>query len=305
MKNSHLFWGGLFISLGILILINNYGTLNLAWTEIWKLWPLVFILWGIIIIVKNPLTKNLLSIATAIVLALAIFASFKSLFLWVGDDINIVVNDADTDFETSTYSNDFTTGIENAEFNFDAGAGTFIIKGSTDKLFSAVTEGYSNNYDYTSETVDNNAVIEFNMKNTKFSLGKGKIRNRVKMEFNQSPVWDMNFDVGAASINFDLSEYRTRNISLNMGASSLNLRIGNMYNDTRISIDAGASSINVDIPETSGCEIKSDVSLSSKKYRGFKETSEGLYRTENFEEAENRIYINISTGISSIQVDRY
>ncbi len=107
MKNSHLFWGALLITLGLLVLINNFGTLNFAWTEIWKMWPFVFILWGLILLVKHPLAKTLLTVATAIVFAISIFASFKSIFMWAGDDINIVMHDEGAQFETSTYSEDF------------------------------------------------------------------------------------------------------------------------------------------------------------------------------------------------------
>ncbi len=51
--------------------------------------------------------------------------------------------------------------VQTAVLNFDAGAGSFIVKGSTDKLFAAVTEGYKNNYNFTTQTGDGNADIEF------------------------------------------------------------------------------------------------------------------------------------------------
>jgi hypothetical protein len=305
MKNSHLFWGALLISLGILVLINNFGTMNLAWTEIWKLWPFVFILWGIILLVKHPLVKTLLTVLTAVLLAVSVFASVKSLFLWVGDDVNIVFDDAEGQYETSTYSEEFSGDVRTAELNFDAGAGSFIVKGATEKLFAAVTEGYRNNYNFTTSANDTNTEIDFTMKDTKFTIGDGKMRNRVKIELNPKPLWDMNFDVGAASLNFDLSEYRTKSVVVNMGAASLNLKIGDLYEDTKVEVDAGASSINISVPETSGCEIISEVALSSKNYEGFTETEDNVYRTANFNSAAKKIYLNISTGVSSIHVDRY
>ena len=269
------------------------------------MWPFVFILWGLILLVKHPLAKTLLTVATAIVFAISIFASFKSIFMWAGDDINIVMHDEGAQFETSTYSEDFNKEVQTAVLNFDAGAGSFIVKGSTDKLFAAVTEGYKNNYNFTTQTGGGNADIEFSMKDTKFSFGKGKMRNRVKMELNPSPLWEMNFDVGAASMNFDLSEYRTKNVTIDMGAASLNLKLGDLQDETRVEIDAGASSINISVPESSGCEIQSDISLSSKSYDRFNEQSDNVFRTENFNTARKKIFINLSTGVSSIKVDRY
>jgi hypothetical protein len=305
MKNSHLFWGTLFITFGILILINNYGTMNLDWTEVWRFWPFIFILWGISLLVKNYLAKRLLVVSTALILAFTVFASFKSLFLWVGNDINIVMHDDDHSYETSTYSAESESKLSSAVLNFDAGAGSFIIKGSTDKLFSAVTEGYKDNYNFISSISGSEGIIDFSMKDTRFSVGHGKIRNKVKVELNPAPVWDMDFDLGAATINFDLSEYKTRDIRISTGASSLNLKLGSLYDTTKVYLEAGASSISISVPESSGCEILSDVSLSSKKYIGFSKLNDGKHRTGNFDTAANKIYLNIQSGISSIKVSRY
>ena len=41
MKTSHVFWGTLFISFGLLVLINNFSSILMDWGLIWKLWPVV------------------------------------------------------------------------------------------------------------------------------------------------------------------------------------------------------------------------------------------------------------------------
>jgi hypothetical protein len=70
-------------------------------------------------------------------------------------------------------------------------------------------------------------------------------------------------------------------------------------------VDAGASDINVFIPETSGCKILIDGALSSKHFTDFEKIDSEIYQTANFDEAENKIFINIDCGVSSISVDRY
>ncbi|MCW8806464.1 MAG: hypothetical protein OQK56_08400, partial [Ignavibacteriaceae bacterium] len=127
----------------------------------------------------------------------------------------------------------------------------------------------------------------------------------VDIALNSKPVWDMNFDVGAASMEFDLSEFKTRNVDVDMGAASINIRLGNLYSETKLSVDAGASDINIFVPKESGCKIVTDGALSSKHFTDFEKINSDKFKTENFDEAVNKIFIDIDCGVSSISVDRY
>jgi hypothetical protein len=75
--------------------------------------------------------------------------------------------------------------------------------------------------------------------------------------------------------------------------------------ETHLNVDAGASDINVSIPRESGCRILIDGALSSKHFEEFKKIDSDNYVTENFDEAANKIYIEIECGVSSISVERY
>jgi len=53
MKKSQIVWSSIFIVLGILLLLFNYGIIS--WKALrnwWKLWPLIFIVIGIGIILS-------------------------------------------------------------------------------------------------------------------------------------------------------------------------------------------------------------------------------------------------------------
>ena len=93
------------------------------------------------------------------------------------------------------------------------------------------------------------------MKKTKIKLHKGSYKNKVEIGLNSLPIWNMNFDIGAAAIDFDLSPYKISTMKLDIGAASLDLKLGDKYPKTIVDIDAGASSINIMIPDSSGCEI--------------------------------------------------
>lgn len=306
MKPSHIFWGLLFVGLGLLVLINNFTTIFMDWATIWKLWPLTIVLIGLSILIKHNYGKSVIAGLAAIVLALAIFASFKTATHFFSDNINVDFGDgANNDYGTTEFDEQYDSTLTYAILNFDAGAGTFNITDTTYSLINAITEGHRNNYKLARLDTDSSTIINFDMGDKAiFRFGKD-YKNQVSIALNKRPIWDMTFDVGAASMDFDLTEFKTRNLDVDMGAASINIRLGNLYSETNLTVDAGASDINIFIPKESGCKIVTDGALSSKHFSDFEKIDSDNFETENFNEASNKIYIDIECGVSSISVERY
>lgn len=306
MKASHIFWGLLFVGLGALALINNFTNIIMDWSTIWKLWPLTIVLIGLSILVKHQYGKSIIAGLAAIILALAIFASFKTATNFFNHDFNLVFgDDAKGEYTTTKFTEQFDPIIQFANLNFDAGAGSFNISGTTDNLIDAKAEGVQHNFKLTRLDTDSITNIDLTMRQKSvFRLGKS-YKNNINVALNPNPVWDMNFDVGAASMDFDLTEIKTREIDVDMGAASIRIKLGNLYPETKLKIDAGASSMNIFVPKESGCKIVTDGALSSKHFSEFEKINSGRYETSNFAAAENKIYIDIESGVSSITVKRY
>ena len=310
MKPKHIFWGLLFVTTGILILLNNLGSLNIDLNDYWKFWPLVLIILGVSFLIGNVWIKSFLAGISGIILAVALFSLFTASFDFVGN--RFVVNDNginfdfdDSNYDTSYYSEPFSANIKEAEFEFEAGAGKFRMDDTTDQLFEANTRGYKNNYNLTTTSENGKSVVKFNMKEKKLVVNSRRNTNKVLLKLNTSPVWNMKFKVGAAALDFDLSPYIIQNVLIDMGAASMRLKLGDKSDVTNLNIDAGVSSISIDVPDSAGCEINADVSLSSKHFEDFQKVGGGLYKTSNFDSAKKKIYINVKTGISSITVHRY
>jgi hypothetical protein len=306
MKTSHIFWGLLFIGLGLLILINNFSTLFMDWSTIWKLWPLVVVLLGVSLLVKHKYGKSFIAGLAAIILALAIFASIKSATHFFSNDFEFVFDDdGDYEFDITEYSEQFDSTLSLAEFNFDAGAGSFKIKETTENLFYGKTVGKKDNFHLKRIDSDSSSKIDFGMHRTKVRFGLVNYKNKVEMKFNPDVIWDFSFHIGAASMDFDLTEFKTKNVFVDMGAASMDLKVGDKFPDINIDIDAGASDIDIFIPENSGCKINTDGGLSSKNFDEFEKIKSNHYQTSNFDESENKIYIRVDSGVSSITVKRY
>jgi hypothetical protein len=306
MKTSHIFWGTLFIVLGLLVLLNNFATINLHWGNLWQFWPILLVLIGISMLVKNKYGKIALAGAAAILLALLIFTSVKLSTDFIKGDFELTLNgDEDYDFAITEYQESFDTSIAKAKLYLDAGLGSFNIGDTTSKLIFVKTEGIEKHYKLTKQVHDNVSRLKLKMKKTTFHLGKNKFKNRVDIALNEKPSWDINIDGGAAAMNLDLTKFKIEKLDVGMGAAAFNVRLGTLSDKTRLNIEAGASDIDIMVPEEVGCQVRTDDVLSSKNLHGFTKIKSGLYRTDGFDETGKKIFIEIDCGVSSINVGRY
>jgi hypothetical protein len=309
MKTKHIFWGLLFVSIGILILFKNLGLLYIDLSNIWRFWPLVIILWGISYFTKSPVVKGFIAGISALILAVTLFAFFNSSYNFISnafslndEDINFTINEKT---DTSSYTESYNKSIKNGEFSLNAGAGSFIINDSTDDLMHAATQGIKNNYELMRSDAYDKSTITMTMKSRHLVFNDEHQKNKTQIKLNTAPVWDLNFDVGAAAIDFDFSPFKTENVDIKMGAAALKVKLGNKVNVINFHLKAGVSSVNILVPESSGCEIKCNTALSSKDFDDFEKINSNLYKSDNFDTAKKKIYLEINTGISSIHVSRY
>jgi hypothetical protein len=308
MKSKHFFWGALFITLGVLTLLNNFYYLNFSWDDLWKFWPVVLVLWGLAIVVKNVYFKGLLAGASGLLLAFVIFATFKAgtdifadNFNWDSKDFNISIDNSNN---YKSYSEAYDPSIKEAKFHFESGAGSFVIRDTTSDLIAAKTNGIDYDFIVRKNIDEHNVNILLTGQEHHFRFRHGKLRNKAEISLNTSPIWNLDLEIGAASADFDLHQYKTQRIDVSMGAASLKLKLGDNVDESRVNIEGGASSIEVYVPENAGCDIRTDIALSSKSFSEFNRLSDDHYQTSNFDNAKNKIYLNIQTGVSSVKVVR-
>jgi hypothetical protein len=306
MKTSHIFWGTLFIVLGLLVLLNNFSAINLQWGNLWQFWPILLVLIGISMLVKNKFGKSALAGGAAILLALLLFTSFKLSTDFIKGDFELALNgDEDYNFAITEYQESFDTTITKAKLELDAGLGSFNIGDTTSELIFVKTEGIEKHYILTKKNYDDVSILNLKMKKTTFHFGKNKFKNKVDIALNEKPTWDINIDGGAAAMNLDLTKFKIENINVAMGAASLNVKLGTLSDETRLNVEAGASDIDIMVPNEVGCQVRTDDVLSSKNLNGFTKIKSGLYRTDGFDETGKKIFIEIDCGVSSINIGRY
>jgi hypothetical protein len=239
-QSNGLVWGSLLLGFGLLTLAKTLGWYHIDWGQILRFWPVLLILAGVSLLVgrgqtwAGPVTAILLAIALPSAMVNKAQRHFgNNDFSWNGnnfnynddnnDDDNDNSDDEDRDSESRTatngnFSEALPANITTAELNFGAGAGKFEIDGSTNQLFEAKTESELGDYSLLTKRNDatKNTVVNFKMdndKNDSLNINFNKdnwddIKNKVKIQLSEKPVWTMKLEVGAGKADFDLSNYK-------------------------------------------------------------------------------------------------
>ena len=307
MKNSNLFWGGILVALGILFILNNLNFLDFNWWNIFRMWPMLLVLLGVTLLpIKNGIKMALTFIILAITIAL-LFTDTS--FNRSGRSIRYNWDFSDSrDYNKYKRSDQhfyepYHSDVDEATLDIEAVAGDFSIGGNTNNLIEIWQDGNVGPYVFSTRRNGNHQYLDLNLKDS--HLRMKRLINDVEIQLSEKLVWDINLESGAAKIDLDLSDYRTGTIDIQGGASSTYLKLSDLQKKTSVNIESGASAITIAIPENAGCELTTSTILSSKNFSGFSRIEKGLYQTDNFETAKNKVYIDIEAAVTSLRVRRY
>jgi len=308
MSYRKIFWGLLLVMIGVLFILKNTGVLSFSWHTMWQLWPVILILWGISLIPVNDWIKLALSFVTVIITFFAVQQySPKDRHDWKFDWNDRHNTEKEDVVNSSTYNNilseDFDSITRYAELKLNIGVGNFKINDTTGKLIEVKHDNDNANYSMTAKEQDSLTSIDLSLEKGEFN--DGDIKNNVVMKLNPNPIWDMELNVGAAEVKFDLSAFKTRNLKIQGGASDIDIKLGSGLPLTDLKLEAGAASITIRVPESVGCEIISNTFLSSKDFKGFTKVGSQLYQTPNYATSTNKIKINLQAGVARVDVIRY
>lgn len=318
MSYRKLFWGVILIFIGVLFILKNLGIVFFNWSMILSLWPLLLILWGISIIPIHALIRLSLSVAAIIMAFLLIDSDAyqrKNHFGWHDDHFHFKWDDDDDrkgNQEENTLKWEDTQelsanyeGTEYASLEFDAGAGSFTIDKTTrEHLALFYKEGKASQYSLKSRSEDNRQYVAFKLKNQRVKIPDNH-HNIVEARLHPDPIWDFDFNIGAAEIDFDLSDFKIETMKIDGGAADVEIKLGQKHEKTLVRINAGASDIKIKIPKSAGARINTSSLLTGKNFdEGFIK-SDGNFITENYESASHIIDIKVQAAIANLTVERY
>lgn len=327
MNSKSLFTGGILILLGILFLGKEWGWFNINWNEIFRLWPLLLIYLGLIALLGKSnssatvITIVLLCIAIPTVLVRSCQEKVGTAFNDNGIHIDLD-GDEDKDNGNNNYEDNdenerfkgsnqklnspMNANIKSASFNFSGGAAEFEISGTSNDLVEADANLNFGNISLKKTGDSTNPTLDFALrgKTNKFNLGDDNNDNKINLKLNPSVIWDMNFEFGAGKADFDLSEYKVKNLSIKTGLTETDVKLGDKMDDLNVNVESGLTDIEFKVPESVGCRIDIDGGLNDKDFDGFIQRN-GHWETPNYDKSTKKITLKFEGGLQSLKVRRY
>ncbi len=129
--------------------------------------------------------------------------------------------------------------------------------------------------------------------------------NVADIKLNPNPIWDIYVETGATKLDFDLTKFKIKNVTLKGGAASFGVKLGMPLENTNVEVATGVSEVTISVPKDAACSIQANTGLSSNEFEGFIKKSDNTYETEGFSAAKNKIIIHMSGGLADFKVNRY
>jgi hypothetical protein len=317
MKLNRVMWGIMLLFVGIVLLLENFNVINFYWRNVWGFWPIFLIISGVNILFNKNKSDvgNMICIGVLVVMLGFVFYRGQqppANRYWIGDrlskDLDIEINESKSDSSDKlNFSEPYNTGDAGKKtiLNISGGGTSFELKGPSAELFVADVERRSGNFYLQKESTDSANTLTFTMKGRKGNWNLGNGSNEVNMKMNTQPEWVINMNMGAGAVDMDFSDYKMRSFRFDGGAASLDIKVGDLLPIADVVVKTGVADVTINIPEGSGCLIKTKTGLSSKDFDGFTKIDNSNYETPNFKSAAKKIFINLDGGLSNFEVHRY
>lgn len=334
MKLRKIIKGLTILLIGLILLANTLGIFEWSvWYNVIKLWPLLLVSAGLSIILKERSFSFLGPLIIFLAIIVGVGTSYSGIdFIrevtpevkTLSREMIIEVKELPEEgtlpvIETSPASETTSTPepiiesetpteimavpeIKKAfiELNFDVG--TLTLGEPTTLLYECISKYSHKEFEpfekYSHSGEDAYVTIYHSPSSRKF-ISKN-ISNRLQLKLNKEIVYDLHVNTGAIHTECNLSEFKIDELSIESGASNINLVIPE-YN-SKITIDTGVSNIDIAIPNNVGVMLSIDSGIAVKNLDDFIKENNN-YVSGNYDEAEFKTEIKIDCGVSNINVD--
>ena len=300
--------GFLLITLGVLLLLTTTGAVSFGiWIELVEYWPVLLLLTGAeLILAQRPLLirAGVVAATLAVVVAAAYFSMpeydppgplHTSYLEPLGDTqrlhLNMALLGGGVDLTSDTAGSDSFAGLLAADFG---------------RHPSRVIREQSNGH------------VEFHLASSgpflSHSSADGNTRSEGRISFpfgladwklvvSPDVEVDIEINAGATDLDLDLRHLNVRRLTIEAGASDINVRLPSNAGLTHVDIRVGAADIELLVPDNVAAHIDIDSPLGSTWIDPiqFMEVDD-VYQSANFSEARNRVWIDVEALSANVTV---
>ncbi len=329
-RRPSLFWPLALIGTGVVLLLYQFDLLQInPWTLLWRYWPVILILVGIDILFGRR------SALGSIFSALFMFAGLAALvtllfFARDGDFRTIWLDRSELKRETIEYP---LGSVREAQVVLDLGSwqthvtalddSSNLIEGEIESngqlRFEAAAQGSRATVELGERSSSSGSWLWFEGRDPRWDIALspdvlldleldcGSGSGRFFLEELQ--LRDLQVDGGSGSVHLVLPAERNMEIELDAGSGVLELVLP-QRGSADVTIDGGSGSLRIELPR--GMEARVELESGSGSFHpngdlqmvDGEQGGDGVWETEGYDRAENRMEIRVHQGSGSVTFDR-
>lgn len=257
------------------------------------------IFWGVLLVVLGLLfllqTTGLIS---------DVFGWFWPLFL-ILLGVWVLTRRVTTQVDVSPSPSDFSIDLQGAAqlaFDFDHGGGSVQINGGA-PAGVAVSGTQAQGMEIKSQRVGERLDVEIDA-GPSFIPFLGPDSGGWRFWLSEQVPLTLDVDAGASSLDFALTLLKVTNLKVDMGASTLQLKLPANAGYTYIEINAGAATLDISTPPGVALRLRTKQEATSFNIdlSRFPLQSSGLYQSADYESAANKVEITLSGGANTVKI---
>jgi len=289
-------WPVILIAAGVLFLLSNFGYLDLNFSELWRLWPLLLVLMGLdILLGRRSVIGNIivLLITIAVVAGVVLFLSASPGLLGLSP-AGAVDHFAEP-----------LAGLAQADLEVDFAAGQFNITRLTDSpsLIEADLElATSRKPAWTINRRDDRAEMLLKyvrgdwIENWNWHGG-----DRWSLRLSPEVALSLDVDVGAGDATISLIGLNVQDLKVESGAGQTKI-IFPQKGDFSGGISGGVGAVVLEIPVEMAARLQIDRGLSALDISSRFTKENDVYRTDDWETNPNRVDLDVDVGVGLLTI---
>jgi hypothetical protein len=291
------------IAIGCVFLLQNLGYLPPnTWVNLWRLWPMVLVLAGLELLFGRRLPPLAMAALVLVVLVIGVAA--------LGPRVPEATGNSTTQSATIDLG-----GASQAAVTLQFGAGQLILgplaQAGPTTLASMQYDGPAGTapapqYSVSGGTGHLAYQVGGSRSGPNFPpfVGQSAPATRMEVELNPSvPISSLVVQTGAADAQLDLSSLQITNLDVSVGAATAWIRLP-QTGATTARVNSGAATITLEIPQGVAAQIRHRGGLSTFTIdqSRFPQVGEGVYRSPDYDTAQNRVDLDLETGVTTIRI---
>jgi hypothetical protein len=303
-----LFGPLVFVGAGIILLLSNLGYVPWqSWNILWRLWPLLLVALGVDLLIGRRsvlgaiVSGLVLLLLIGLVVALVVFAQNIPALAEMARAPELHTEHVEYPLE----------GVESALVSLDFSAAPCFVSTLED----------SPNLIEADVTLRNELVFETGVRGSQADV---RLDSRFAgmwfwpFDLEGNERWDVRLsprvplelllDTGSGGCDFDLTDLQIDVLDLNSGSGAVELTLPSA-STFRAHVDSGSGSVSIVVPEGVGARVELDSGSGSFRPDGRfrliegERDDDGVWETQNFDNAEHTITLEIDQGSGSIRIE--